>query len=332
MTKIIGSRINLGVAREATRGVCLKPQRWVPWVSFGFDDKVTTKNSEEALGRIEDTHAKDVVEKYAEGDIDGEIRDESIGYFLYSLLGTLTGSVAVVANSYDHTFNLANTNQHQSMTLSTEDPNGDKMFCMAMIDRFAIDAVLGEYARFTSGFISRGSVDTAVDSATGDFEVENKFRSQDIEIKLAANRAGLGAASNLKVQSLNITFEKNLLRKQMLGTVQPDDIINQSFAVEGEFTLPYEDQTYRNLMLANTYNAIQITLTNKSTTLADGAGVYPTITIVLPRCGFMDWSPERPKGELAEQTIGFKAYRDHANSEDSVYSIVLRNDKANYTT
>ena len=332
MAKIIGSRINLGIAREATRGVCLKPARWCPWVTLGFDDKVTTKDSEEALGVIEDSHEKFVVEKYAEGDIEGEVRDESIGYFLYGLLGTLTGSVAVVASSYDHTFNLANTNQHQSLTLSTEDPNGDKMFCMSMIDSLAINCVLGEYVKFTTGFVSRGSVDTNVDSATGDFAVENKFRAQDVEFKIASARGDLAAATAKKLQSLSITFSKNLLRKHMLGTVQPDDIINQAFGVEGEFTLPYEDQTYRNLMLNNTYNAMEIKITNTSTTLADGAGVYPTLTITLPRCGFMDWTPERPKGELAEQTIGFKAYRDHANSEDSVYSIVLRNDKTNYNT
>ena len=329
--KIIGSRINLGVAREATRGVCLNPQRWVPWVNIGFTDKITSINSGEALGVLEDSHEKFVVEKYGEGDIEFEVRDQSFGYFLYALMGTLTGSVAVIANSYDHTFNVANTNQHQSLTLSTEDPNGDKQFCLSMIDSLTLNCALGEYVKTTIGFISKGSHDTAVDSATGDFAVENKFRAQDIEFKLATTRAGLGAASLVKLQSLSITVNKNILRKQMLGTVQPDDLINQGFSVEGEFTLPYEDQTYRSLMLDNTYNAMEIVIENKTTVLSD-AGAYPTITIVLPRVGFMDWTPDRPKGELAEQTIGFKGYYDFANTENSIYSIVLRNDKANYTT
>ena len=332
MAKIIGSRINLGVAREAARGTCLKPQRWVPWVNLGFTDKVTAINSGEALGVLEDSHEKFVVEKYGEGDIEFEVRDESFGYFLYALMGTLTTSTAVVANSYDHTFNLAQTNQHQSLTLSTEDPNGDKQFCLSMIDSLTINCALGEYVKSTIGFISKGSHDTAVDSATGDFAVEHKFRAQDIEFKLATTRAGLGAAALVKLQSLSITVNKNILKKQMLGTVQPDDLINQGFSVEGEFTLPYEDQTYRSLMLDNTYNAMEIVIENNDVELADGAGVNPTISIVLPRVGFYDWTPDRPKGELAEQTIGFKGYYDFANTENSIYSIVLRNDKANYTT
>lgn len=332
MTKIIGSRINLGIAREATRGVCLKPQRWIPWVNIGFEDKVKAVNSGEALGVLEDSHEKFVVEKYAEGDAIFEVRDQSFGYFLYALMGTLTGSVAVIASTYDHTFNVANTNQHQSLTLSTEDPNGDKQFCLAMIDQLSLNCTLGDYVKSTINFISKGSHDTAVDSATGDFAVENKFRAQDIEFKIASARADLAAASAVKLQSLSITINKNILRKQMLGTVQPDDLINQGFSVEGEFTLPYENQTYRDLMLNNTYNAMSITIANEDVTLADGAGVHPTLTIVLPRCGFMDWTPDRPKGELAEQTIGFKGYYDFANTENSIYSIVLRNDKANYTT
>jgi len=329
MAKITGGRINLGVARETTRGSCLNPVYWIPWVTLNFEDKVTSINSAEALGEIDDSHEKYVVEKYGEGDIEGEIRDDSFGLYLYALLGTCS-SAAVVASTYDHTFTLANTNQHTSLTLSAEDPNGDKQFCLAMLDSLDINLALGEYAKYTVGFVSRESHDTNVDSSKGSFGVENKFRCIDAQLKLAATRAGLAAASQLKIQALTISFTKNILRKMMLGSMSPDDLINQAFAVEGEFTLPYENQTYRDLMNANTYQAIEIELRNEEVALADGAGYHPTITITLPRCGFYDWTPERPKGELAEQTISFKAYRDHANDEDSVYSIVLRNDIASY--
>lgn len=329
MARIIGSRVNLGVARETTRGTCVNPAFWIPWVNFTFDDKVTSVDSAEALGRIEDSHEKFVVEKYAEGDIEGEIRDDSFGLYLFGLLGA-DSPAAVVANSYDHTFTLANTNQHTTLTLTTEDPNGDKQYCKAAINTFELNAALGEYVKYNIGFMARGSHDTKSDSTKGSFGTEAKFRAQDITLKLDPTRAGLATASQIKIQSLRFTVNKNVLRKQMLGTISPDDFINQMFSVEGEFTLPYNDQTYRNLMLNNTYNAMQIQLRNESTTLADGAGVFPTLTITMPRCGFMDWTPTRPKGELYEQTIGFKAYRDHTNSESSIYSIVLRNDVAAY--
>jgi len=327
MAKITGGRINLGVARETTRGTCVNPTYWIPWVNFGFDDKVLSKNSLEALGVIDDSHEKHVLEKWGEGVVDGEVRDDSFGLYLYALLGTCS-SANVAGSTYDHTFTLANTNQHTSLTLSTEDPNNDKQYCLAMVSSMDINLVLGELVKYSINFISRESHDTAADSDKGSFGVEDKFRCVDATFKLAANRAGLSGASATKLQSLTISFNKNLLRKHMLGTVSPDDIINQAFAVEGSFTLPYEDQTYRNLMLDNTYQAMELEVKNESVTYGDGSN--PTITITLPRCGFMDWTPSRPKGTLAEQTIGFKGYRDHANSEDSVYSIVLRNETASY--
>lgn len=329
MAKITGGRINLGVARETTRGTCVNPAYWIPWVSLNFEDKVTSINSQEALGRIDDSHEKFVVEKYADGDIEGEVRDDSFGLYLYGLLGAVS-SAAVVANSYDHTFTMANTNQHTTLTLTTEDPNQDKQFCFAAINTFELNMVLGEYVKYLINFISLGSRDTSADSAKGSFGVENKFRAIDATLKLAANRSGLSGATATSIQSIRFSVNKNVLRKHMLGTVAPDDMINQNFEVEGEFTLPYEDQTYRDLMNDNTYQAMEIQLRNESVTLADGAGVHPTLTITMPRCGFMDWTPDRPKGELAEQTFGFKGYRDHANSEDSIYNIILRNDTASY--
>ena len=270
MSKIIGGRINLGVARETARGTCLKPTYWIPWVTLNFDDKVTRVVSGEALGVIDDSHEGYNVEKWGEGDIEGEIRDDSFGLYLYALLGTLS-TANVAGSTNDHTFTLANTNQHTSLTLSTEDPNGDKQFCLAMINTMAINLTLGEIIKYNIGFLSRGSHDTAVDSATGNFGVEDKFRCTDAEIKLAAARGDLAAASEISVQNLSITFNKNILRKHMLGTIQPDDLINQAFSVEGQFTLPYEDQTYRNLMHSNTYQAMEIKLENEDVTYGDGS-------------------------------------------------------------
>jgi len=333
MAKITGGRINLGVAREAARGTCLLPTFWIPWTTIDFEDKVTSINSAEALGVICDSHEKHNVEKYGQGSIEGEVRDDSFGLYLYALMGTLTGSVAVVASSYDHTFNIANTNQHTSLTLTTEDPNGDRQWCLAMINTMELNVVLGEYVKYNIEFISRHSHPTAADHDIGSFGVEHKFRCIDAYILLAANRAAvdvLDKTDRVKIQSLRLTFNKNILRKHMTGTIEMDDAINQAFSVEGEFTLPYEDQVYRALMNLNTYQAMKIVIENQEVALADGAAIHPSITINLPRCGFYDWTPDRPVGELAEQTIGFKGYRDHANDEDCVYSIVLRNDTITY--
>lgn len=324
MAKIIGGRVALGIGKETVRGTSVAPTFWVPWVNFNFDDKVTKYTSQEALGVLDDAGEEYVGERYGEGDIEGEIRDKSFGLLLLALFGAVA-DVNVTGSVYTHTYTISQTNQHQSLTLAVDDPNGDVQFPLAMIDKMTLDFVLGQIIRYTASFVSKGSESANVSKS---ITAENKFIPTAITFKLATTRAGLAAATPVKLQSLKMTVMKNLKRKHFLGSMSPDDIINQSIGIEGTFELPYEDQTYKNLMLNQTYNAMQIDIRNTAIDL--GSGNNPELKIILPRVSFRDWTPARPKGELYEQTIGFKAMRDVTNSEDLMYQTILTNAQASY--
>lgn len=325
MSKYIGGLTQLGLARETTRGTPVVPTFTVPWVNFTFDDKVAVYNSQEALGVLDDQAEQYIGEKWGEGDIEGEVRDKSFGLILYALMGT---EAPTGAGPYTHTYTLLQTSAHPSLTLTVDDPSGagDYQFPLAMLEKLSLDIKLGELIKYNATFISKPSESAA--AFTGAPTAENKFVPTQVTFKLAATRADLAAATPVKVQNLKIEFNKNLLRKQFLGSMAPDDILNQAFSCEGTFQLPYEDQTYKNYELNNTYKAMSITIQNNDVTLAGGGS--PTIVITLPRVGFKNWTPQRPKGALYEQTIDFKAYRDVTNSEALVYSITLLNSQATY--
>lgn len=324
MAKIIGARVAVGMGKESVRGTAVAPTYWVPWVSINFDDKVAKFVSEEALGVIDDAAEEFVGERWGEGDIEGEIRDKSFGLLLLATFGTVNSAVKETT-AYNHTFTLAQTNQHQSLTIAVDDPNGDKQFPLAMIEKLSLDFVLGQIMRYTASFISKGSESASVSKT---ITLENKFIPTMATIKLASARSGLAAASPIKIQSLKLTINKNLKRKQMLGTMSPDDIINQAISIEGTIQLPYEDQTYLNYQLNQTYMAMSIDILNTGVTI--GASSNPRLQIIFPRCSFRDWTNDRPKGELAEQTIGFKAMRDVTNSEDLMYQTILTNVATSY--
>lgn len=325
MSKYIGGLTQVGLARETTRGTPVIPAFTVPWVNFGFDDKVSTYRSEEALGNLDDSAEQYIGERWGEGDFEGEIRDKSFGLILYALMGTDTPAGA---GPYQHVFTVLQSSAHPSLTLTVDDPSGagDYQFPLTMINKLSLDIKLGELIRYSVGFMSKGSESAA--AFTGAPTAENKFVPTQMTFKLAANRAGIAAATPIKVQNLKIEFNKNLLRKHFLGSASADDILNQTFSVEGSFQLPYEDQTYKNYMLNNTYKAMSIKIMNNDVALSGGGSPY--IEIILPRVGFFDWTPARPKGALHEQTIGFKAYRDVTNSENAVYTITLQNSQATY--
>lgn len=324
MTKIIGGLVKLGIGKESSRGIGVTPTFGLPWVTFNFDDQVRKEMSKEAIGLIQDAHEVFNTERWGQGEIEGEIRENSFGLLLLAALGTVN-SANVAGSVFDHTFTIANNNQHQSLSLTTEDTNATYRFVLAMINRLSLNVTPGEIVTFVTEFMSKKS---KVDSSSVTIADENKFTAKHVTFKHASARAGLGAASVVEIQNLDFTINKNLLKKQGIGTIDPIDILNQVIEVSGSFTLPYDDLTYKNFMNQNTYRAVEIKMQNTDVDIGGGSNF--TLTITLPRVGFFDWSPDRPKDSLYEQTINFRAFRDEANSEDSIFNIILRNTTTSY--
>lgn len=328
MSKIVGGRVNVAIARETTRGVADKTNiYWLPWTALDFDDKTEKYVSREALGVIDDSADTYVTERWGEGTIEGEIRDKSFGLLLYAALGAW--SAGANGAGFDHTFTFAQTNQHTSLSLWFDDPNGDYVFELAMLENLEITLETGKLAMFSAGFVSRPSQTTSMTAGVNlvpsktTLGTENKFVTTNASVVIGSDRSNLTIAPEIFVQSIRVTIAKNLLRKNTLGSVEPNDIINQVVSVEGSITLPYQDHIFKDYFTTDTYKAMKITLENRSVNL--GGGLTPKIVITLPRVSFYDWSPDRPKGELAEQTIGFRALRDVTNGEDTIYNIVLTN-------
>jgi hypothetical protein len=332
-TQFIGRRINLGIGREATRGTGVTPTFWVPRTTLNFDFKVNKHLEEESLGVIEDSDATFVTEKWGEGNVEGEVRDKSFGLMLYAMLGSVSSAlVGGEAAVYDHTFSLSQTNNHQSLTFTVNNPisddasEGDYRFPLVMLDSLDLTLEVGGVATYTSTWMSRPGDKWT--KATASYTVENKFRATDLIFKVAADRASLGAASATAIKSLTIKFTKNLLRSMVLGTVEPDDLFNQQFGLEGTITLDHTSNTWRDYMLNNTYRAMSIQLLNAGVTIGNTSN--PTLTFVMPRVHFMDWESDKSLNDISKQTVNFKALRDVANSESSIYSVVLRNTTASY--
>lgn len=82
---------------------------------MSFDTKVEVIQDESSIGVIADSRGSDVVKKYAEGDISGNIGANSIGFLLMSLLGSVSTTGA--GPEYTHAFTLNNTNATQSLTI-----------------------------------------------------------------------------------------------------------------------------------------------------------------------------------------------------------------------
>lgn len=322
MTKYIGRLTKLGVGKEDTRGAGVTPDLRIPFLNLDFDDEITEVTEEAGLGKLADADDSFVTTNYAAGSLESEIRSQSFGYFLYALLGSLSTSGT---DDYTHSFSVSDTNTHQSLAFLVEDPNTTEMYKLVMLDTLEIIMELDEIVRFNASFNSKQGVGST-DSVPAMTE-EYKFTKKHLSFKVASNIAGLSGASAVSLKRLRISFSKNTMLDDVLGTAEPEDILNRQLSIEGEVELNYEDETWKNYFRNNTHRAMEIKLTNTDETIDSE---NPSLTMQFPKVSFFEWQPNYARDEIVTQTLSFRAFYDAANDTEIISTCDLVNGKASY--
>lgn len=325
MSKHIGRLVELGVGKEASRGAGVAPALYIPKVAFTFDDKVTIARSQAGIGKIADSDEAFVVNKYGQGNLEMNLSDQAIGYFLYSMLGTLS-SGGIVDSAYTHTLSIAESNQHQSLALVVKDPISTELYRLAMVNSIEFSAALDELVRANITFLSKKG--DAYSSVTPSYAAEKRFTKNHIKVKVAANIAGLAAATELSIKSLRFTINQNVATDDALNTAEPEDILNHQLSVEGEIQLNYEDETFKNYFRSTNAKAMEIKFENTDSLI--GTSSAATLTFQMPKVDFYNWEPNYALDEIVRQTVSFKASYDLANSLNIISTCSLINAKASY--
>lgn len=316
MTKFVGRLGTLGIAVEATRGTAVNPVFWVPNAVMSFKDTVQEAREEQGHGKIADSDAKFVTMKMGEGEVEAQLYDKALGAILTGLMGASPSTGG--SDPYTHTYTLSNTNTHKSVSLYWSDPDRDDLYPLAMVESFNITVEPGGLVQYTVGFRSKTAREWT--AQTADFtSLGNKFLHQHAQVRLAAAVGDLSAASALSLKNLDLTITKNTMYDSVIGTVEPEDILNQQFTVEGSINLNLEDDTYRDYMLNGTYRAMEIYLFRSSSS---------SFKLQFPRVDFSQWEPDFSLNEIASQTINFKANYDAANASDIISTCELINSQA----
>ena len=98
-----------------------------------------------------------------------------------------------------------------------------------MIDTFSLSVEAENFANFTISMIARKMVTETAPTVT--YANPIQFRARDVKIYFADTEAGLAGATETKLTNFNITFTKNLLVHQAIGSDDVDKIFNQQFNV-----------------------------------------------------------------------------------------------------
>lgn len=319
MTKFAGRRGTLAVAIEATRGtVPTTGFFWVPNVTMSFRDTVETAREEQGQGVIADSDSNYVTMKMGEGDVEAQLYDKALGVILTGVLGAAPSTAG--GNPYTHTYTLSNTNQAKSISLYWKDPDRSDIYPLGMVNTFSVSVEPNGIVNYTVGFMSKTSREWT--SKTADFSsLGSKFLHQHVQVRLADNVGALSAATAISLKNLELTIGKNTVYDSVMGTVEPEDILNQQLSVEGSMNLNLEDDTYRDYMLNGTYKAMEVKFLRSASS---------SMTFRFPRVDFTEWEPDYTLNEIAKQTINFKANYDQANALDIISTAELINTQVSY--
>jgi len=323
--EIIGREIEVGFGVEDNRGVAQgTPEVWMKNVLTNIIEKAEKVVDDASRGRLEDADGSRIVQKWIEGDLEGIVHADAIGYLIYNLYGAVSSSV-VSGSVYDHEFTLQQAIQHASLSLFVKD-GAIQNLSMAggMVNTLNITGNMDDYVRFTANFLAQTAND---ETPTPSYDTEYDFVGRDITVKIADTEGGLVAAEGIKAKTVDITFDAGLIRDHVVGSYTPDDIYNAKMMIEGEITLNFANETYKDLFLANTDKYMEITIQGAADI---GGGNNPTITILLNKINFMDWNRAGANDELVLETIPFKAFYNATDSQQS--KLTLRNLTTEYSS
>lgn len=325
MTLWIGRRMAVGIGVESTRGVGVAPTYWLNATSFSFRDVPDRALSEAGFGGIWGGDQSPKTLEHAEGDVEFELDDQSLGAILKAVFGTVSPAVTDTS-AYTHTYTLQNDNSHDSLSIHTIDPIGQLQFELGMIDTFEITIEPDSIVSASVSFMSKGSTDSS--GATASYGATKKWLGRHLQFKVASTTSGLNAASKVNLKSLTLRIEKNAEVNATLSTVQPQDIVNKRFNITGEFTLNYEDRTWLDYVKNGTYRAIRIDLVHD--TLAGASTAYYQFRIDLSKCSIESFDPDFAMDDVVTQSFTFNALYDAGGNNNVVNSCYLINQVASY--
>jgi hypothetical protein len=221
MSKGIGRLIQVGVAKETTRGTAIASAAfWNPWNDLTLDEKKDFAVDSQSYGIIEDSVQLTQVKQWAQGSIAGNVLDQSFGLILYSMFGTLTSHAAHSGETtvYDNIFNVQEGAQHQSLTFFLHDPLAaqDYSYANGVVEKLEINMALKKFVEFNATI--KALTGAAQSNFTPATTTENRFIAQNLSAKFALNYAGLGgtltatgtAASTTHVTACSINPQTNL--------------------------------------------------------------------------------------------------------------------------
>ena len=314
--EIIGRQLEVGFGVEPTRGVApANAEVWEKNTTANITEKAEFVDDDSVHGKLEDMDGRRKIKSWVEGDLEGIVHSNSIGYLFYNLYGTISSSF--VASVGTHQFSLEQSIVHPSLAIFAKDGGVQQsVFQNGMLNTLEITAEVDNYLRYTASFMAK---DAVADASTPAYSADNDFVGKEITIKLADTEAGLSSATAVSCKSLGITFETGLIADHVLGAYAPEDIYNAKMSISGSITKNFVDETFKDLFLTGAYKYALIEIVGD--TKIGSTQTAPSIKLTLNKVAITAWDRSGGADELVVEELEFKAYYNATDTEQSTLEL-----------
>ncbi len=313
MSKYSGRRVDIEIGLEPSRGGgpgATTVKYFLPKVSFSVFDKAPKTKLAASLGAIAVNRGELLEDQWAQGSMEGELRDQAAGLIFLNTLGAVSSAIKETT-AYDHSYTFTNTNAHQSIYIKVYDPDKAVLHKNVMLDNLTISVSMGDVVKFNVDWMGRKGVPTSTTKPSK--FTEYNFTKNHLKLYAAENVAGLDAAARLSIKTFEITFAKGLAMDSSFGTAEPEDYLNVSQKISGKFNLNYEDETFKNYMKENTMRALRIDMINTDVTI--GATSNPRWLADFTNVYFEEWEPDTSNDAIVLQDVNFECHYDEVNNK-----------------
>ena len=324
MTELIKRKFNIGIGKEASRGVKVAPTYWLKPLSEDINDKIEVAVSERAVGVIEDSEDQEISKRMSGGAIAGEVFDKSFGLILLAALGQVGSVETVDTGVYEHVFGVLQSAKHPTLTIEVKrGDNEQKAYPNSVIETLKLEAAVNQYLKYEIAV--RGKAGAAETSSPA-YITENYFLGQHINLKLADNLAGLDGASSIDVKRVELNINKNIEDDDKLGSIEPNDFLNKQLTIEGSIEMNFKDTVLMDYALNGDQKAMRLEIINGDITI--GASSNPKLVVDLAKIKLREPLISGDNNEIAKVTVNFKAF--YSASDSKSIETVLTNLEASY--
>lgn len=329
MSYLLGENVTMGVAKEAVRGTAVAPTDFVPARTASDVVKMVEKTMvKESRASKFGTYGTEITHSRGEGELEFNLKNRTIGYFLLSLLGSVSSALKGGESAvYNHTFSILATspaNPTLALALSQQgfqhyEYNG------VLITKLDIEAKLDDVVTAKVGFISKDEAEHA-DYTPAFNSNDYLFRNHDFKVKLATSLGGLTGATALPLKEFKFSMANNGKPNHVVNAITPDDVLSGINEIGGSMKIDFTGKTFYDYYKNNTPLYMEISAVNTGQTI--GTSSNPSMVITLYKVSLTSYKADRPIDDIVSESIQFDAHYSTADSK--AVQVVLTNEKATY--